>query len=401
MAQATRMPDSSIAGARDAVRSVAPGAQLRVSLVTEPSAFLRLKKEWNALAESTHDEPFHRHEYVRSWIESFAPGASLRILTGRDERDRLVALLPLIERRSRLLGLGVREWSSPTNVHSFRFDFLALDPAAAAPFFLARLAAQREWDLLRLADVPPQGSAWHLYDAACGAGWPAGIYPAQKSPYLPLPASFDDLAGLWSSKFRSNLRRRRRLLERRGRVEVERVGAGPGLAKILDACFRLEGRGWKGKHGDSAQRDPRIGSFYRSLAERSGGSFSLSLLKLDGKLIAFHYGLTRRRVYSLLLTSYDESFRECSPGHLLVEEVLRDCLAEGVREFDFLGCDLEWKRAWTESSRSHSWLFMFRNDSWGRALRGAKFTWAPAARRMIGSFFHRGPLLGSASEGGS
>jgi CelD/BcsL family acetyltransferase involved in cellulose biosynthesis len=380
---------------RDAVGEVSREAGVRVSLLTERAAFLRLEKEWNDLAESTRDEPFYRHEYVRSWIESFAPGAALRILTGRDDRDRLVALLPLIERRSRFLGLHVREWSSPTNVHSFRFDFLARDPASAAPCFLARLAAEREWDLLRLADVPPQGSAWHLYRAARDAGWPAGIYRAQKSPYIPLPASLDDLAGLWSSKFRSNLRRRRRLLERRGRVEVERIGAGEGLRKILDECFLLEGRGWKGKRGDSAQGDPRISSFYRSLAARSGGSFSLSLLKLDGKLIAFHYGLTRRRVYSLLLTSYDESFRECSPGHLLVEEVLRDCLASGVREFDFLGCDLEWKRAWTESCRPHSWLFMFRNDARGRAMRRAKFAWIPAARRLIGSIFRRGPLLGS------
>ena len=375
---------------------VANPAPLRVSLLTDRSAFLGMEKEWNDLAESTRDEPFHRHEYVRTWIESFAPGASLRILAGRDDRDRLVALLPLIERRSRFLGLSVREWCSPTNVHSFRFDFLAEDPSSAAPHFLDRLAAQPEWDLLRLADVPPQGSAWHLYQAACDAGWPAGIYRAQKSPYIPLPASFDDLAGLWSSKFRSNLRRRRKLLERRGRIEVERVGTGPRLLAILDECFLLESRGWKGKRGDSAQGDPRIRSFYSSLAERSGGAFSLSLLKLDGRLIAFHYGLTRRRIYSLLLTSYDESFRECSPGHLLVEEVLRECLASGVREFDFLGCDLEWKRAWTESSRSHSWLFMFRNHPLGRAMRRAKFEWAPAARRMIGSIFRRGPVLGSA-----
>jgi len=366
----------------------APGIpSLTVSVVTDRQAVLEMEHEWNALVESTGKEPFYRHEYFRSWLESFAPEAGLRLLAGRDNEGRLVALLPLIERSGRVLGIPVREWSSPTNVHSFRFDLLAEDPAVAAPALLDCLAAQRRWSMLRVTDVPANGSAWHLYRSASDAGWPAGVYESQRSPYIALPATFEDLARAWSSRFRSNLRRRRRLLEQRGAVSVERVEGGPHLQAILDECFQLESRGWKGRRGEPADGDPRIRAFYSALAERTStdNSFSLFLLRLDGKLIAFHYGLTRHGSYSLLMTSYDEALRECSPGHLLVEEVLKDCFAAGVREFDFLGCDLEWKRAWTKSCRSHSWLFLFRKSPLGRTLRRAKFDWAPNARRLLGS----------------
>jgi len=379
----------------------APGVPpLKVSVVTDRQAFLDLEHEWNALVESTGKEAFYRHEYLRSWLESFAPEAGLRLLAGRDQVGRLVALLPLIERSGRVLGIPVCEWSSPTNVQSFRFDLLAENPAVAAPALLDCLAAQGRWNMLRVTDVPANGSAWHLYRSASDAGWPAGVYESQRSPYIALPATFDDLARAWSSRFRSNLRRRRKLLEQRGEVSVERVEGGPHLQTSLDECFKLESRGWKGKRGEPADGDPRIRAFYSALAERTStdGSFSLFLLRLDGRLIAFHYGLTRYGSYSLLMTSYDETLRDCSPGHLLVEEVLKRCFASGVREFDFLGCDLEWKRAWTKSCRSHSWLFLFRKSPLGRTLRRAKFAWAPNARRLLGSLQRRDPAPVSAAS---
>jgi CelD/BcsL family acetyltransferase involved in cellulose biosynthesis len=359
-----------------------------VSLVTDRGEFVRMEGEWNALVESTRDEPFYRHEYIRSWIESFSPDAGLRLLAGHDQRGRLVAVLPLIEQRNSVLGVPVLEWASPTNVHSYRFDLLAEDPDAAAVAFLDRLVAESAWDVLRITDVPHGGNAWQLYRRARWAGLPAGVYPSQRSPYIPLPASFDDLARSLRSKFRSNLRRRRRLLERLGPVSVERIADGPDLQPQLERCFAIEQGGWKGRSGQPANGDARIHGFYCELARRMSdrGSLSLFLLKVGGRPVAFHYGLTERHVYSLVMTSYDESLRECSPGHLLVEEVLKRCIESGVREFDFLGCDHAWKRAWTERVRIHCWLFLFRNNPLGRTLCRAKFDWAPAAKRLLGSW---------------
>jgi CelD/BcsL family acetyltransferase involved in cellulose biosynthesis len=88
-------------------------------------------------------------------------------------------------------------------------------------------------------------------------------------------------------------------------------------------------------------------------------------------------------VYSLVMTSYDERFKEFSPGHLLTESVIEDCVARRLREFDFLGCDLPWKLEWTSSVRRHHWLFVFRNNRAGRLLRQIKFGWAPAARQWL------------------
>jgi len=84
-----------------------------------------------------------------------------------------------------------------------------------------------------------------------------------------------------------------------------------------------------------------------------------------------------------VMTCYDEAFKEYSPSHLLLEDVLKDCIARGLSEFDFLGCDLEWKLDWSPIVRSHHWLFIFRGSRLGRVLQKAKFAWIPAAKGTL------------------
>src|SRR6476620_6931719 len=100
---------------------------IAVKEVIDHSDFIALEKEWNDLVEATCDEPFYRHEYIRSWIDNFVPQAKVKILTGRDDTGRLVAALPLVAQWGFMYGFPVRQLVSPTNVHSFRFDLLAED----------------------------------------------------------------------------------------------------------------------------------------------------------------------------------------------------------------------------------------------------------------------------------
>jgi len=355
-----------------------------VSLVEDAHTLARLGSEWNALVERTRNQPFYRHEFIRSWIENFSPQAPLKLLLGREPGGRLVAILPLIEEQTRLFGIPVRQWTSPTNVHSERFDVVAEDKKAACRAFFEYLRALKGWDMLRLTEIPPDGHAWQLEEMAREHGLPVGTYQSQRSVYIPLPASFEALQGALGGKFRGNLRRRRKQLEEKGRISVEHITGGPDLQVHLEVCFAIEQSGWKGRRGEPANLDRRIHGFYSALARRASkeGSFSLFRLMLDERPIAFHYGLVQDGIYSLLMTSYDESLRACGPGHLLVEEVLKSCIESGLREFDFLGCDLEWKRAWSPMNRQHTWLFILQNSLRGRVLHGLKFRLTPAAKRL-------------------
>ncbi len=291
----------------------------RVQEVTDRAGFMALESEWNTLVETTSNELFYRHEFLRIWWDNFAPGARLRVLTLRDADGTLTAALPLWEERTALYGMPVRQLSALANSHSCRFDLVAREPDAAARAFLAHLRHTGGWDVLRLMDVPEGGAAWRLHAVAREAGLPVGEWESLVSPYIPLPASRDAYLGSLQSKFKANCRRRRRKLEEKGRVTFERVDGG------------LE-------HGGR---------------------------------------------YFLLKPGYDESLRECSPGQLLMEEVVGACIDKGLHEFDFLGPDMVWKRDWTDKARRHTWLYVFNDSALGRALCSAKFRWGPAVKEVV------------------
>ncbi|TMQ16299.1 MAG: GNAT family N-acetyltransferase [Candidatus Rokuibacteriota bacterium] len=357
---------------------------LRVTEVTDRGAFEALAHEWDALVAATDDQIFYRHEFVRTWIAHFAPTAPLRVLLARDATGGLAAVLPLVEQRTSLLGAPLIELRSTANAHSCRFDLLAADADLAGRAFFAHLAEDRRWDVLRIGEVPEGGRAWTLAAAAAARGYPVASTSVD-SPYVPLRPSWPEQSATLPAKFRANCRRRRRKLEATGAVTFDPCPGGDELDAYLEAGFELEARGWKGSRGTAMAQSQSTRGFYTELARAAwrGKYLRLYFLRVDGRPVAFQYGLCWNGRYLLLKPAYDESLAECSPGQLLVEDVLKDCISHGLREFDFLGADMPWKRDWTDHARQHSALWIFRNSAVGRALAAARFRWMPAARRLV------------------
>ncbi len=361
--------------------------EYRVSEVQDRAELGRLEREWDALLEDTpaRGTVFLRHAFLRIWIDNFAPRHRLRVLLARDGGGRLEAVLPLVEQRQRLCGVPVNALVSASNPHSCRFDLIARDGEAASRAFFRHLAADERWDVLRLGDVPEGGNGWKLLDSFRRDGWPAGTWESLRSPYVPLPSRWEELSSRLSSKLRANLRRRRRKLEEKGKVSYERCAGGEDLEARLDAGFALEASGWKGQRGTAISLSPATRGFYTELARWASreNMLALRVLSAGGRPVAFHYALTAADRSFLLKPGYDESLGECSPGQLLMEEALKDCVSSGLRELDFLGPDMVWKRDWTESVRPHAWLYAFRRSRMGRALCAAKFRWIPAAKEVL------------------
>ncbi|MBX5483738.1 MAG: GNAT family N-acetyltransferase [Myxococcaceae bacterium] len=360
----------------------------RVVEVEGRAAFVALEAEWNALVRETDDQIFYRHEFIRVWVDNFAPTARLRVLTLRAQDGTLQAVLPLIERRTRMYGVPLRELCAAANLHSCRFDLIARDPKRAAEAFFDHLVQDRSWDLIRLTDVPEGGKAFALLAHAAACGHPTGVWQSLQSPYIPLPDTPAALMDRLDSKFKANLRRRRKRLEEKGRVTFERVEGGAQLAAFLEEGLRLEQSGWKGRGGTAIAQDEATRGFYSELARNAEhlGVLALWFMRLDGRAVGFHYALQYAGRYLLLKPAYDEAIRECSPGQLLMEEVVKDCIGRGLPEFDFLGPDMPWKRDWTDHVRPHFWLYVFRRSPKGRALREAKFRWIPAIKERVATW---------------
>jgi CelD/BcsL family acetyltransferase involved in cellulose biosynthesis len=355
-----------------------------VTALTSNDSFRALAPEWNSLVIAHNDIFFMRHEFLSVWMESFAAKEGIEILTGRSEDGRLVAALPLRRQTGSIRGIPVREIIALSNDHSCRFDMAAEEPAVAGEAFFQHLAERDDWDVVRIMDVPQNGQTWSLYNAALAAGFPVGVWESQRSPYLTLPATKDELQGRVSTQQRANARRRMRQMEAKGAVKFELLRP-TDIAAVLEDFFEVEKSGWKGAEGTAVDQDGSTRTFYTRLAEvcEQRDWLSLYRLTLNGQTVAFQYGITYNGSYMLPKLAFREEFSELSPGLVLMHEIVLDSISRGRNSIDMLGSDDEWKLRWSRTVLPHHWLYIFRNNFKGRMLQKMKFSWGPKLKDFM------------------
>jgi CelD/BcsL family acetyltransferase involved in cellulose biosynthesis len=361
-------------------------AVLRAGEIRGRAGWMALREDWNGLADAARAPVFLRHEFLSTWLDNFAPAETWRTWYARGADGVLHGALPTVQRRTSVLGVPVTELAGAANVHSCRFDLLCRPGAeqAVASALEGRLAQER-WDVLRIPDVPEGGAAHRLLDAARARGAAVGTWRSLESPWFPLPGTWEAVESTLDARFKANCRRRRRKLAGHGEIELQRVTGGPALEAVLEEGFSLEAAGWKGRGGTAMAQDRSTRGFYVELARVAAerGWLSLYVLRVQGRAVAFHYGLVHGGRYLLLKPAYDEQLGACSPGQLLVEDVAREGISRGWSAFDFLGPDMPWKRDWTDRRLAHQWLYVFRDSALGRALAAAKFRLVPAVREVV------------------
>lgn len=307
-----------------------------------------LAAEWDRLADRVGADLFARPGWIERWWSAFGVGR-LEFLTARRDGN-LVALLP-IERRGRLL-------RSPTNGHTPRFHLLAADMDARRS--LAEAVFQRSGDRVSLSFLDPAGVDT-FRAAALAHRNRLLVETIEDSPYLVIDGSWDEYEKRLDGKVVRDIRRRRRRLEEEGRVEFDLADGSERLAELLEEGFAIEGSGWKDDRGTAIASSPDTRRFYTDVAQWAAARDSLRLgfLRLDGRAIAFHYGVEERGVYYLLKGGFDRNYDRFAPGRLLLRFMLEHSFSAGLRRYEFLGHDESWKLEWTDSCRRQQRLQAF------------------------------------------
>lgn len=376
------MPAATVARVKPVV---AP--DLRVETISDYRSFVNLEGDWNRLVEEAGiDHPFLKHEWVRAWWDSFGKGKTLHILVVR-AGEETVAIAPLMASRARMYGLKVRRLEFINNVHTPRFDFIIArrQEEAYRAIWTSLLRQKRQWDLLELCQVPTASqSLKELPRIAVEGGSLIGIWPSERSPYVPLVGTWDGYFKGLKGHHRSNMRNRLKRLEQLGQVEMEVVTSGEQLEDALEEGLRIEAAAWKGQAGSAISSSAELRHFYKELAGIAAGRGWLRLyfLNVNGQRIAFAYTLCSGNKLYVLKIGYDPNFAAYSPCNVLTYMALRNAFELGLAEYDILGVDDKWKLDWTKEVRPHCWMFVFTDGLRARLLHWAKFQLVPRLKRQ-------------------
>lgn len=346
----------------------------------------RIADEWRDLcARTANDQPFYRPEWIRAHIRAFESQPTVVLITVRVD-GRPCLLLPLIEGRKIFSGVPVRMLRTPVNAHGGRFDAVKVNnPHADAAIAAAwdTLKHLHGWDVLEFRDIPAGSAVDQLLGEAQEGRHRIVAVPERPNPYVAVPSSPGLLELLPpNSRLRTKLRQSRRELSQRGTLTFSRVTAADRHA--LDRFYALEASGWKGKEGSAIACSPQTRQFYDEIAESAArfGYFSLYMLELNGQLLAAHFSLTSgNRCYSPKV-AFDEKFKRFAPGHLIVAEILKDCVARGISGFDITGPDDEWKMKWTNETRPVNHYYVFQG-AMGNLAHTIRFRIRPGIRSRL------------------
>jgi CelD/BcsL family acetyltransferase involved in cellulose biosynthesis len=348
---------------------------------------------WSQLAVTAGSAPFLRPEWIFAYLEIFEPHATLETFAVHRQGEP-IGLLPLLRERSWFYGVPTRLLRAPVLRNApDPFDLVCAvadnDPVAGAAWDALR--RRRDWDVIELVDLPEDGAGWQMANLAEAAGYPVGRRSSRRSPFVPIPtvaAGDEPIIAATGTKFRANLRRRMRNLEKAGPVELKRYDHFDSA--VFEQFLELEHSGWKGRNGTSILSDPQTVAYFRALALAAArhGYLAIYALECDGEPVAMHFGLTHGRRYMVPKLAFSELHHEYAPGQLLVQEVIRDCAARGFTEFDFLGNAMSWKMEWTDQIREYHRVHIFNRTAAGYFAWRSRYsllTRAQAIRRRLQS----------------
>ena len=315
---------------------------MNIEEITSAAALEALAPAWGRLFRSRPDlSPFQSPAWLLAWARAFQPSQLWTLAVW--EGEALAGLAPFFiytrpqdgRRQLTLLGNGISD----------RLDLLAAPgrEAAVGEAVFEHLRRSPVWDACDWRDLAPGSPllAGRL-DAGCDE-----VEDEEPCPVRPLPDRPQAVIDTLPRKRRENLRRRSRRLAELGRVTFETADAA-SRAEALQALLRLHASRWAARGEEGVLAEDTVKGFHEDatrglLAE---GLLRLQVLRLDGRVIAAHYGLAWGGCAYSYIHGFEPELAACGPSALLIAEVMADAVREGATRFEFLRGREPYKYDW-------------------------------------------------------
>ena len=324
------------------------GAHL--SLVTTMHSLAALEESWLALEQAASNTPsvFQSYGWVSTWAKIYVTDQSateLYIVTGFQD-GKLVFVLPLMNEKSG--PVRVLRWlSEPFGQYG---DALISADQVLRPWFsnaIDFIRRLRDIDVIRLRHVREDSVVADFCKTAL-----TDARLDEKAPFLDLTAYANEES--YEARYSSTQRKRRKKI----RKELEEMGAvefrllPPGTLSdaalteaIAEKNLWLEERGRQNR----ALRCPRLLKFLKDLSRTSGGYLEVetSELRAGDRAVSWEVGFNFRGTHFAYITSHVNALTDLSPGRLHMDLSQRDCIRNGLKEFDLMVPHDQHKESWS------------------------------------------------------
>ena len=334
---------------------------MRIETLSSESELEGVAASWDDLVSAMpRPSPFLLHGWLLEWWRYYGTDAELTVHVAY-RGGQPVGALPLAVRRRH--GLRVSEFVGGT--WALLADVLVVpgEEEASLARALAGRAASSRHDFVSLFGLTES--------SRLVAALPKGalrLIERVEAPVLDLSAGWAHVSGTkLSPKAHSTRRRRRRQLEKLGKVEASLARTREELEPALEEAFRVYALRWEGRHDPSGFVTPTGTRFHRAALLRLADQDVVRLvtIRLDGRAIAFALALQLSgRTYGLT-KAFDPEYGRFSAGSEAKLLSLEAAADEGMGRAELLGA-----AAFHERSLTDRFEPIYQGIGLARTLRG-------------------------------
>jgi len=341
------------------------------------------ERSWNALAASGTNSLFQVYQWHRSWVSAYG--------------DRYEPLIVVDSNGSGVNGVAPFVIERTTAGRIIRFigdgradycDILAGDDRHTVNGIVKWMTDYRHWDVMDLKNIPAQSKTIEMLRSACSE---AGLGFTVRDQFLcPTLLVRGHESSAHSILRKPSLRRRHNQVTRLGKLESRHLTSAADVEPLLERFFEQHIARWDGTETPSLFHQLPNRRFYSELTERLNGTGWLlfTLVELDGRPIATHYGFDYNDAQIWYKPTFDPAYASQSPGLLLVRELIQRAVDRNLREFDFTVGNEPFKARFTNHVRKTVQIQVFR-ESARYYYEQSKHTMLDAARRVAASVRRR------------
>ncbi len=333
---------------------IASDGKSRVTVLHHETEMVRSEQAWRILAEG-FDSPLMQFDWFIACAKALcSPGQLSVVLNSRG--GRVTGVAPVSVRRgsgrSYLEILGSFLLCEPTG-------FLYSDRTALEELIESLLAMNTPIVLRRIDTKSPELDI--LARLSRSRHW-LSLQSTSYSPWIPIQASWQEYEKALPARRRSDLRRARKRAEAEGSVTVDIIS--PSQSNLGDCVCEfmcVEGKSWKKRAGTSLQSNEALHDFFSQYltSVASKGMVRFGFLRIAGRAVAGVVGLEYARRFWVLKIGYDENYAKCSPGILVMHEMIHYAFERTLEAYEFLGNDEQWIHTWRHRVREYKTLRLY------------------------------------------
>lgn len=312
---------------------------------------------WNALHLQTPRASFFQtYDWFVTFWRHYGAGQQMRVLIVRSG-DATIGIVPLciVVKRHRLTTLRVLTYP----LSDWGMWYGPLGPNRSATLFMAMQHLRntlRNWDVLDLSWTSGEfGDGEATRRAMSAVGWPSTSTPYQETSVVRFADSnWEDYSCSLSKKWRHEIKRQTRNLEREGSVEFIRhrpqpatEGDGNPRWDLFDQCVKISRGGWQANvtHGNTLCHGSVLEFLTECHAEAARlGMLDLAILQFDGKPVAYQYNYYYRGDVFGLRMGYLSALRDKGVGKILLSRFIADSFERNDQSLDMGTGDYDFKR---------------------------------------------------------